>query len=436
MCILGGITEKWNHSLTNDSASGLIDFRPCPAYDFGANTNLEVVVVSLDAISPRTPKGQELELDIGGRKVEAFVSVHHSGAGPGILFLPGGGIDPAIRARADLFAEEGYCVLAMDLGAGASSGDVAEAADLLRAMPQTEGKTIAIGHGSGGGLALAAASQAGFDCIVAFDATGVTEDTLAARPCPAALLFGTMDAADAAGDVERLSAKFDGKDGSGIYDFADAAPEFSLPGRDGWDKRVDSLAHSRALEIIRRIAGPYYDLVGLFAEHVRHEFETLDVDATMATMVDEPYVNHVPTLSGGVGHDLLKRFYKYHFIGQNAKDRDSVTVSQTIGPDRVVLESVVRFRHDEVIDRMYSGIEPTGEYVEIPLVLLVKFRGDRVCHEHIHWDQGSALAQIGVLDATNLPIAGPEAAHKLLDETLPSNQFMLDVWETSEGKPI
>ena len=393
-------------------------------------------MISRDAISPRPPKGQPLELEVGGRQLEAFVSVHHSGAGPGILFLPGGGIDPSMRARADLFAEEGYCVLAVDLGEPASSSDVAEAANLLRAMPQSEGKTIAIGHGSGAALALAAASQAGFDCIVAFDATGVSDDALSNRPCPAALLFGTMDAADAAGDVERLRANFDAKDGSGIYDFPDAAPQFSLPGRDSWDKRIDSLAHSRALEIIRRIAGPYYDLVGLFAEHVRHEFETLDVDATMATMVDEPYVNHVPTLSGGVGHDLLKRFYKYHFIGQNNKDRDSVTVSQTIGPDRVVLESVVRFRHDEVIDRMYSGIEPTGEYVEIPLVLLVKFRGDRVCHEHIHWDQGSALAQIGVLDATDLPIAGPEAAHKLLDETLPSNQFMLDVWATSEGKPV
>ena len=99
-------------------------------------------------------------------------------------------------------------------------------------------------------------------------------------------------------------------------------------------------------------------------------------------------------------------------------------------------ESVVRFRHDTVLDRLYSGIKPSGEFVEIAHVLIVKFRGDRVCHEHIHWDQGSALAQIGLLDATNLPIAGPEAAHKLLDETLPSNQFMQDVWATSEGKPL
>ena len=37
-------------------------------------------------------------------------------------------------------------------------------------------------------------------------------------------------------------------------------------------------------------------------------------DATMATMVSAPYVNHIPTMTGGVGHDQLKRFYKYHFL--------------------------------------------------------------------------------------------------------------------------
>jgi hypothetical protein len=54
-----------------------------------------------------------------------------------------------------------------------------------------------------------------------------------------------------------------------------------------------------------------HDLEALWAEHCRHEFETRDVDATMATMVPDPYVNHVPTMTSGVGHDALKRFYKY-----------------------------------------------------------------------------------------------------------------------------
>ena len=68
---------------------------------------------------------------------------------------------------------------------------------------------------------------------------------------------------------------------------------------------------------------PPHDLEALWEEHCRHEFETRDVDATMATMVAAPYVNHVPTMTGGVGHDQLKRFYKYHFIGNNPLTRSS-----------------------------------------------------------------------------------------------------------------
>jgi carboxymethylenebutenolidase len=83
---------------------------------------------------------------------------------------------------------------------------------------------------------------------------------------------------------------------------------------------------------------PDRDLVALWEAHCRYEFETRDVDATMATMVAEPYVNHVPTMTGGVGHDQLKRFYKYHFIGGNPPDTAMVPVSRTVGADQIVDE--------------------------------------------------------------------------------------------------
>ena len=63
-----------------------------------------------------------------------------------------------------------------------------------------------------------------------------------------------------------------------------------------------------------------HNLERLWETNCRYEFETQDVDATMNTMVEEPYVNHVPTMTGGVGYDDLKRFYKYHFIGVNPPD--------------------------------------------------------------------------------------------------------------------
>ena len=53
------------------------------------------------------------------------------------------------------------------------------------------------------------------------------------------------------------------------------------------------------------------------------------------------------------------------------------------------------FTHDIEIDWMLPGVAPTGKYVEIPLVAIVNFRGDKLYHEHIYWDQASVLVQIG-----------------------------------------
>lgn len=78
---------------------------------------------------------------------------------------------------------------------------------------------------------------------------------------------------------------------------------------------------------------PSHDLTALWEEHTHCEFETRDVDATMATMVSAPYVNHVPTMTGGVGHDELKRFYKYHLIGANPPDTTLTLISGTVGTD-------------------------------------------------------------------------------------------------------
>ena len=178
------------------------------------------------------------------------------------------------------------------------------------------------------------------------------------------------------------------------------------------------------------------DLVSLWEAHCRYEFETRDVDATMATMVDTPYVNHIPTMAGGVGHDQLKRFYKYHFIGKNPPDVTMVPVSRTVGEASLVDEFVFRFTHTSAVDWMIPGIAPTGRVVKVPMVAIVRFHGDKLVHEHIYWDQASVLVQIGVLDPAGLPVAGAETARKVMDKSLPSNELLGDAWLGSEGKAI
>lgn len=178
------------------------------------------------------------------------------------------------------------------------------------------------------------------------------------------------------------------------------------------------------------------DLVVMWEAHCRYEFETYDVDATMATMVAEPYVNNIPTMTGGVGHEAVKRFYSNHFIGHNPPDTVVVPVSRTVGADSIVDELIFCFTHTSPIDWMLPGIAPTGQRVEVPLVAIVKFRDGKIAHEHIYWDQASVLVQIGKLDPESLPVAGMETARQVADPTLPSNGLLGAARAKSADKPI
>lgn len=57
---------------------------------------------------------------------------------------------------------------------------------------------------------------------------------------------------------------------------------------------------------------------------------------------------------------------------------------------------------------MVPGIPPTGKHVELPLVVVMRFKGNKIAHEHIYWDQASILSQIGLIDSKELPIIGIE----------------------------
>jgi carboxymethylenebutenolidase len=159
----------------------------------------------------------------------------------------------------------------------------------------------------------------------------------------------------------------------------------------------------------------HYDLGKVFDEHIKNEFETHDVGATMKTMVKEPYVHHIPVLTGGFGYDGVYNFYKDEFIGKMPTDTKFVRVSRTIGKDQVVDELILSFTHDREIEFMLPGIPPTGKYVELPHVVVMKFNESKIAHEHIYWDQASLLVQIGLLDPKRLPVSGIEQARMLTE---------------------
>ena len=162
----------------------------------------------------------------------------------------------------------------------------------------------------------------------------------------------------------------------------------------------------------------------LWEDHVRYEFSTRNTDDTLATMVDDAYVNHIPVLTGGSGRDELREFYSKRFIPQMPPDTEMTPVSRTIGEDQIVDEMIFKFTHTIPMDWMLPGIPPTGKPVEVPLVAIVRFRDNKLAHEHIYWDQASVLVQIGLLDPAKLPVAGIASAKKVLDPSLPANELM------------
>jgi carboxymethylenebutenolidase len=156
-------------------------------------------------------------------------------------------------------------------------------------------------------------------------------------------------------------------------------------------------------------------LGAVFDAHVAAEFVEMDLEATMATMSADPYVYHLPAMTGGVGFDDVRRFYGDHFIGKWPEDVVITPVSRTIGESQVVDELVLEFTHDIEMPQLLPGVAPTGRHVRLAFCVVVGFEHGKVRHEHIYWDQASLLAQVGLIDPAELPVTGSEQAETVLD---------------------
>ena len=170
----------------------------------------------------------------------------------------------------------------------------------------------------------------------------------------------------------------------------------------------------------------------VWEEHMKCEFATKSVDDTMATMIEGGHVNHVPTMTGGQGLKAIRDFYTRFFIPQMPPDTKTTPISRTIGDTQIVDEMIFEFTHTVPMDWMLPGIAPTGKRVEVALVAIIGFREGKVSHEHIYWDQACVLVQLGLLDASRLPVAGSESAAKVRHPSLPSNQLI----KRAAAKPL
>lgn len=393
---------------------------------------------------------------------KGYLALPPEGKGPGIVLGQEiFGVNANMREVAQMYAEEGYVVLVPDLFWRLQPGidlgytpadfdkalslytaldldkavdDIAAAFDTLRDLAEvTEPALGFVGYCLGGKLAYLTATRTDVAVAVGYYGMGIEQYLDEADGLNGGLVLhhGELDGLCDATTRARIAEVLRDRPGVELYTYEGADHAFARLGSDHFHKPSALMAHGRTIGALKKYIGPAYNLSDLWDEHIHHEFVTRDVPATLKTMVAEPYVNHIPTLTGGVGSKQLGRFYQHHFVHANPEDTKMIPVSRTVGAYQVVDEFIMSFTHTCEMDYMLPGIAPTGKYVEVPMVAVVNFRGNKLYHEHIYWDQASVLVQIGLLDPEGLPVAGIETAKKLLDESLPSNTLMAR-WAKSE----
>lgn len=400
-------------------------------------------------------KMMKVQASDGSGSFSGYLALPASGKGPGVVIGQEiFGINANMREVADLYAEEGYVALVPDLfwrlepgvDLGYTEADFARAIDLfqrldidkavedidasfkaLRELPEVEASGLGyVGFCMGGKLAYLTATRTDVACAVGYYGMGIEHllDEAEGIKSHLVLHFAEQDGYCDANARALISQRLGARPNVEIYTYPEVDHAFARHGGMHYNKPAALMAHQRSIAALRQAIGPHYNLSALWEKHIEFEFAVRDVPATMATMVAEPYVNHIPTMTGGVGYRELSRFYQNHFVHANPPDMKLVPISRTVGATQIVDEFVMCFTHTSEIDWMLPNVAPTGKYVEIPMLGVIKFRGDKLCHEHIYWDQASVLVQIGLLDPTGLPVAGVETARKLLDEQLPSNTLM------------
>jgi carboxymethylenebutenolidase len=135
----------------------------------------------------------------------------------------------------------------------------------------------------------------------------------------------------------------------------------------------------------------------LWKTHTDEEFLRHDVEATLATMTDDAFVLNIPTGMGGRGKNEVRAFYRDSFVNSLPGDIANQLTYRVVGENALVDELVLTFTHTARMDWILPRVPPTNKKVEVDLVAVVYFRGDKICGERIYWDHATVLQQVGLL---------------------------------------
>ncbi len=168
------------------------------------------------------------------------------------------------------------------------------------------------------------ASQNAVDCVVVY---GCVEESLLDRGIAPRAPITIHVAGKASGSLNGANTT--------SFCYPECNADFALPGQPGFDAPWAEMTYSRSVAALKRAIGPHYNLEELREHHLACEFAHQDATRTMQTMVPEPYVNHVPTMTGGVarameaGREYLLRRHILDKMLTSARTTHDVGMSNT-----------------------------------------------------------------------------------------------------------
>ena len=293
---------------------------------------------------------------------DGYLALPAGGYGPGIVVLQEiFGINSFIRSVADWYAAHGFVAVCPDLfwrqerrveltdkGADRDKAfafyqgldeakaveDAAAALAYLRQHPACTGRVGAVGFCLGGNLAYLLSVRFRPDCAVGYYGVSLEKSLSEATNLHAPLMLHIAGGdrfcpPEAQAQIHRV---LDANPLVTIHDYKDQGHAFGRTAGEHYNPAAAELANLRTLEFfVRNLAGAGFitapqTLSERWDEHVKYEFATCNTEDTLQTMVADAYVNHVPVLTGGVGHEQLREFYSGAFIPQMPPDTSMTPV--------------------------------------------------------------------------------------------------------------
>lgn len=216
------------------------------------------------------------------KEFSGFLCLPPTGKGPGLLLIQEiFGVNSHIRDVADLYAQEGFVVLAPDLfwrsepgveiaydNEGFAKGldlygkldinqalvDLSDAIETLRILPSVTGKIGAIGYCLGGHIAYRLAARGKVDAAISYYGGGIDQALDEAKNvnCPTIMHFAEKDTHIPMSAVEKIRTAMAGKPNVTIYTYPGVDHGFNCDQRKTYDRKAAMLAYSRSAAFLHK----------------------------------------------------------------------------------------------------------------------------------------------------------------------------------------